>query len=91
MRREAHSLAIHFMDKYMLVLQKDVPVNQLKLIAMTSLLLAVKMDDGIMSRKVAHEYINRMDSLLASSPSPLNRGRSILKNKDGTNSGLSSR
>ena len=73
----------------MLIIQKDAPVSQLKLIAMTSLLLAIKMDDGIMSRKVAHEYINRMDSLIASSPSSLDRGRSV-KNKEGTSSaGLS--
>ena len=49
----------------MLFLGKDVTSKQLKLIAMTSLLLALKMDDGIMSRKVCHEYINKMDALMA--------------------------
>ena len=38
----------------MQILQKDVTPKQLKLIAMTCLLLALKMDDGIMSRKVCH-------------------------------------
>lgn len=48
----------------MLILDKDVSAKQLKLIAMTSLLLALKMDDGIMSRKLAHEYIHRMEGVL---------------------------
>lgn len=48
----------------MLVLAKEVTPKQLKLIAMTSLLLALKMDDGIMSRKLCHEYINHMESIL---------------------------
>lgn len=54
MRREAHSLAIYFMDRYMLTLGKEVTSKQLKLIAMCALLLALKMDDGIMSRKLCH-------------------------------------
>ena len=54
MRREAHSLAIHYMDKYMQILQKDVTSKHLKLIVMTALMLALKMDDGIMSRKLCH-------------------------------------
>lgn len=31
---------------------------------MTALMVAVKMDDGIMSRKLCHEYITRMDNLM---------------------------
>ena len=54
MRREALSLAIFYMDKYMLFLEKDVTPKQLKLISMTALLVALKMDDGIMSRKLCH-------------------------------------
>lgn len=49
----------------MLILDKDVSGKQLKLIAMTALLLALKMDDGIMSRKLAHEYIHRMEGVLS--------------------------
>ena len=42
------------MDRYILLLGKDVSAKQLKLIGMTALMLALKMDDGIMSRKVCH-------------------------------------
>jgi len=42
------------MDQYMMIIQKDLTAKQLKLIAMTSLLLALKVDDGIMSRKLCH-------------------------------------
>ena len=60
---------------------------------MTSLLLALKMDDGIMSRKVCHEYINKMDALMANNtPKIEHRGRSNNKNKEmGMSSGFSSR
>lgn len=54
MRREAHSLAIFYMDKYIMIIEKEVTPKQLKLIAMTALLLALKIDDGIMSRKLCH-------------------------------------
>jgi hypothetical protein len=73
MRREAYSLAIDYMDRYMLILEKDVSAKQLKLIAMTALMLALKMDDGIMSRKLCHVYINKIDSLLQQSPSKSHR------------------
>ena len=79
MRREALSLAIFYMDKYMLFLEKDVTAKQLKLISMTALLLALKMDDGIMSRKLCHEYLNRMETILQLTKEP--KSRSTQKNK----------
>ena len=63
-RREAHSLAIYYMDKYIMILDKDITFRQLKLIALTSLLLALKMEDGIMSRKLCHDYIKNIENLL---------------------------
>ena len=63
----------------MLILQKDVTPKQLKLIAMTALMLALKVDDGIMSRKLCHEYINRMEYLLQK---PDFKSRSVNKFKE---------
>jgi hypothetical protein len=82
MRREAHSLAIYYMDRYIMIIEKEVTTKQLKLIAMTSLLLALKMDDGIMSRKLCHEYINHMESVLQMGGKGESRGKSSQKNKD---------
>lgn len=52
-RREAHSLAILYMDNYLILAGIDA-VKQLKFVALTSLLLALKVDDGIMSRRLCH-------------------------------------
>lgn len=52
-RREAHSLAILYMDSYLLLAGIDA-AKQLKFVALTSLLLALKVDDGIMSRRLCH-------------------------------------
>ena len=90
-RREAHALAVYYMDKYMLLLGKDVSAKQLKLISMTALLVALKVDDGIMSRRICHEYIHKMDQLLANNPKLDQRGRSMNKAKEMMNSGMSSR
>ena len=79
------------MDRYIFILGKDVPVKKLKFIAMTALLLALKIDDGIMSRRVCHEYINKMEYLLTGSPKMENRGRSTNKKEMGVGSGYSSR
>jgi hypothetical protein len=68
------------MDKYLLILGKEVTPRQLRLIAMTALMLAVKIDDGIMSRKICYEYINHMDSLLSSSKG-FTKSNSIQKHK----------
>lgn len=51
-RREAHFLAIFFLDRFVL-LGNEQP-KELRLVAMTALLLALKVDDGIMSRKLCH-------------------------------------
>lgn len=50
-RREAHTLAILYLDRYVLLGE---PPKELRLTAMTALLLALKMDDGIMGRKLCH-------------------------------------
>jgi hypothetical protein len=81
MRREAHSLAIYFMDRYMLILGKEVTGKQLKLIAMTALLLGLKIDDGIMSRKLCHEYINHMECVLQLASRTDHRDKSTQKGK----------
>jgi hypothetical protein len=80
-RREAHSLAVFYMDKYMLYLEKDVTSKQLKLISMTALLLALKVDDGIMSRKLCYEYLNHMDTILSMSKNNT-KSKSIQKHKE---------
>lgn len=52
-RREAHSLAILYMDNYLIQAGIEA-IKQLKFVALTSLLLALKVDDGIMSRRLCH-------------------------------------
>jgi hypothetical protein len=81
-RREAHSLAVVYMDKYVMILEKDVTAKQLRLIAMTALLLALKMDDGIMSRKLCHEYIKNMEAILVLEGRGEPKSRSIQKQKE---------
>jgi len=55
------------MDKYLMILDQEVNSKQLKMIVMTALLLALKMDDGIMARRICHEYLSNMENLLSKS------------------------
>lgn len=48
---------------------------------MTALLLALKVDDGIMSRKLCHEYINHMEIILNMSNKTSSKSKSIMKYK----------
>jgi hypothetical protein len=49
---------------------------------MTALLLALKVDDGIMSRKLCHEYATRMELILSMSTKSSAKSKSIMKYKE---------
>jgi hypothetical protein len=49
---------------------------------MTALLLALKVDDGIMSRKLCHEYSARMETILSLSTKSSAKSKSIMKYKE---------
>ncbi len=80
-RRESHSLAIFYLDKYLLSLGQELVGKDLKLMSMTALLLAIKVDDGIMARRLCHEYINRMEIILGMSNKTSSKSKSIMKYK----------
>jgi hypothetical protein len=81
-RRESHSLAVFYIDKYLLQLGQAVSREELKLISMTALLLALKVDDGIMSRKLCHEYMSHMELILNMSNKTSSKSKSIMKYKE---------
>lgn len=80
-RREAHSLAVLYLDRFVLSGMGD-QTKELRLVAMTALLLAVKVDDGIMSRKLCHEYASRMEMILSMSTKSSAKSKSIMKYKE---------
>ena len=69
------------MDRYMSALGRQLAGKKLKLIAVTGLLLALKIDDGIMSRRVCHECIKNIDSILGNCHSKSGKSKSISKHK----------
>jgi hypothetical protein len=79
MRREAHSLAVVFMDRFVVGCGE---ARELRLVGMTALLLALKVDDGIMSRKLCHEYAARMEMILGMSTKSSAKSKSIMKYKE---------
>jgi len=54
MRRESLSLAVFYMDRYVLIIEREMTIKNLRLLSLTCLMLALKMDDGIMSRKLCY-------------------------------------
>jgi hypothetical protein len=68
------------MDNYLILAGIDA-VKQLKFVALTSLLLALKVDDGIMSRRLCHELITRIDIILGLSNRSSSKSKSIMKYK----------
>lgn len=68
------------MDRF--VLLGSEPVRELRLVAMTALLVALKVDDGIMSRKLCHEYTARMEMILSMSTKSSAKSKSIMKYKE---------
>lgn len=83
MRRECYSLSVLYFDRYSLLADHALreqeetesgwEVGYWRLLALTCLLLACKMEDGIMSRKLSFEYTHHMPiiaSLVHSSKAP---------------------
>ena len=71
------------MDRYTQALGKELSSKKLKYIAVTSLLLALKIDDGIMSRRICHECIKNIESILGCGHSRTGKSKSNSKHKDG--------